>query len=210
MYIWSRTRRLNIATLREGMGWCEEARQLAEEVGGHPFSLMQYVQGTPGPSIAWTVRVDSFGAMQAAGDAMAADPRYFEMVEAGAHLFEGPAEDLAMQVIDAHNFGPDDRPAYVSTTRATIAAGAFVKAVEWGAEVSAYAASVVQRPVVFGRAAYGTFGELGWVLGHESAEDIDVVNDKLNSDPGYIERIEAGGGYFVDGSGTTGLLRRMS
>jgi len=57
--------------------------------------------------------------------------------------------------------------------------------------------------------AYGDFGGMAFISLASDMAAADAATDAINADAGYVERIGASAGLFVDGSAHQAMLRKL-
>lgn len=110
--------------------------------------------------------------------------------------------------------GPGDAPPAVgevaSVTQAVAATGKFPDAVAWATDMADYGSSVVGTQISLLVNAYGDFGGMAFISVAPDMATADAMAETVRADAGYMERIQASAGLFVDGSAHQGLLRRLA
>lgn len=207
MYLFSRT---TIAALGRQFDAVPAALEVAEMVGritGRDVNVFTVRFGAPMGTIMWSVRAESIADLQESTDKLMADPGYLEKVESMNGLFMAPAEDRFARIVT----GPSEATSkYYGITRAAMMTGKFADAMALGVEAAEYIGKSTKAPAAFLKAAYGGFGDVTWVTGFDSMDQVDAFDDWQMSDSGYHSIVERAGGLFVENSGHTSLIEKLN
>jgi hypothetical protein len=182
----------------------EVARATGLEV--HAWSVLY---GESIATVSWSTMVESHAAMGAAADKLQADASYMARAAGAADLFATAPEDSIGEVLATIN-ETDTLGNYVSVVTAQCAPGKIAEAMGWGVDIFNHVGKITGRPGMLVRPLYGPWATLAWVSIADSLDQVDAANAAMNSDPGYIEMVDQGGGLFMPGSGASRLSQRLA
>ena len=91
---------------------------------------------------------------------------------------------------------------------ASVAPGRFSEALAWSLDMVTYVEEVSGVPMLLTISAAGPFSDLSFIASADSLADVEVANNKLAADPGYISRLDQSGGLFLPG-GTRFLAQQL-
>ncbi len=208
MYIFSRTRTAKGDRMLEALPAAVEIAGKAAAVSGLDVHAWNVRFGQPMGTIMWSVRLDSQAQFFEATEKMSVDASYMDMAMSLGDLFEGPTTDQLVRLVSGT---PSESPAkYISTTQAVMTNGRYADAIAFGVGMQGFVNEALGHPTVFGAATYGGFADVLWLTSADSMDEVDTAADWLATDADYLERVQAAGGLFVEGSGQNGLLERMT
>ena len=99
--------------------------------------------------------------------------------------------------------------AYAEVYHAVPAEGKLAEAGAFGVEISDVHADLTHSSVLFCTSEYAMFGEMRWMAMYESAAAVDAAAEAIAKDEGYMSRLDASGGLFVEAEARRGLARRI-
>jgi hypothetical protein len=155
----------------------------------------------------WSAGAESHADLQAVTEKLMVDQGYLDMLQSMQGLFMTPAEDGFSRVITDPVGAATSR--YYGITRAVMTAGKYGPAMEFGVEVSNYMGKALNTQASFVKSGYGAFAGVAWILGFDSAADIDRFDDFQMSDAGYLKLVEKAGDLFVENTGFTSLIEKV-
>jgi len=208
MYLFSRS---TIAALGKQLEALPAAVSMAERVSGiigQDVNVFAGRFGAPLGTVTWSMRVDSFAQVQANNEKLMADAGYIEAVEGMNGLFMAPAEDAMVRFVTTPLAAATSR--IYGVTRAAMAEGQFGPAMEFGVKISEYVTKATGSQGAFLKAGYGGFADVAWILGFDSASDVDAYNDFQMSDAGYLELVNGAADLFAPNSGHTSLVEKIN
>lgn len=199
MYLFTRQTVLG-GDLAAGSEWAVRIGAHVSDVTGTPISTWATWFGAPLGTVTWSTWVESLDGLSVLA-AVEADARYMEMVREGQAYTAAPHVMSLRSPLTAMAAERAEIPlgAVATITTAVAAAGQLGAAAAWGSEISAHVTSLTGQPVTLFADAFGTFGQMTWIGVANDAKEADAANDKVNSDPGYLSRLDATGGMFVEG-----------
>jgi hypothetical protein len=207
MYLFSRR---SIATLGREFDALAAAVSVAQHVTtvtGRPVNVFSAVFGAPQGSVMWSTRAASFSDLAAITETLMADTTYLDMLDAMDGLFMAPAEDQFSRFMTTPLEAATSK--YYGVTRAAMATGRHADAVAFGVRTAEYMGSSLGFPSAFTTAMYGGFGDVSWIVGFDSASDVDAFEAWQLSDSGYQEILAEAGALFVENSGHNTLIERV-
>jgi hypothetical protein len=208
MYIFSRS---TIATLGRQFDAIPAAVGVAQkvtQVTGHEVTVFTARFGAPQGSVMWSARTESMTELQGITDKLMADAGYLEMLESMNGLFMAPAEDRLSRVLTAPIEGATSK--YYGITRAAMADGKQADAIAFGVKTAEYIGKSLGTMSAFTKSAYGGFNDVSWIVAFDSEADVDAFDDWQMTDSGYHDIVSEAAGLFVETSGYTTLIERIS
>lgn len=197
--------------VRETMPWATEITAKAISITGLDITLWGSVFGYPVGTLAWSTIVEGRAQLGTAMAKLPADSAYLDLGAKAQEWVTGPAEDVFRSVVHG---GPGDEPpgigAIASVTQAVAATGKMPEAVAWAVDMAQHASSVTGTNVSLLVNAYGDFGGMAFISTVADLATADTSSDAVQGDAGYVERIGASSGLFVDGSAHQALLQRLA
>lgn len=208
MHIFTRTVLLNPAHIRKGMAHAAAMTEYVNEKTDLQVSLYQVLQGAPQGTLAWAYRTDSYAASLESVDAFVTSDKYLEKVEKGAQYFVGNAEDQLGEVIHIAGEvgGPPAVAGVVSATMQVPQAGA---AAAWSLGLADYTSNLSGIPTAVLTSNFGPYGRVSWISYAQSVGQLEEAGKKINTDPGFLQRLGESKDLFVPGSGHGMLSRRI-
>lgn len=197
---------------RETTAWAMEVTAHVNTLTDVDITLWQAEFGYPVGTFGWSTIVEG-RAHLAAETAKIADggDAYFDLVAKAQEWVTGPAEDVFRSFV--HGGPGDDRPevgAVASVTEAVAATGKMPEAMAWAVDMAEHASSVIDLPVMVELNAYGPFGGMAFLTVSPDHATVDAQVDVVRNDTGYMEKIAASAGLFVEGSAHQALMTRIA
>ena len=207
MYLFSRSTIAALGRQFDAIPAALEVAEMVQRITARDVNVFTVRFGAPMGTIMWTTRAESLAEMQELTDKLMADAGYLEKVESMNGLFMAPAEDRFSRIIT----GPGEATSkYYGITRAAMMTGKFADAMALGVEAAEYVGESMKAPSAFLKAAYGGFGDVTWVSGFDSMEQVDAFDDWQMSDSGYHSIVARAGDLFVESSGHTSLIEKLN
>ena len=103
--------------------------------------------------------------------------------------------------------GPPAAASVITATMETSRAGS---AVAWAVDLAKYVNNLTAQPMAVLASNFGVYGTISWLGYGSSLAAIEEAGGKINSDPGFIQRLGDSAGLFVPGSGTGALSRKIA
>jgi hypothetical protein len=208
MYIFSRSTIATLGRQFDAIPAAVGVAQMVTKLTGHEVSVFTARFGAPQGSVMWSTRTESMAELQESTDKLMADAGYLEMLESMNGLFMAPAEDRLSRVLTAP-IG-DATSKYYGVTRAAMTNGKQADAVAFGVKTAEYIGTSLGTTSAFTKSAYGGFNDVSWIVAFDSPADVDAFDDWQMSDSGYHDILAEAGGLFVENSGHTTLIERIS
>jgi hypothetical protein len=208
MFLFTRQVVVSPAHLRAGLAHSLEMLSYVNEKTDLDVSLFQVLQGAPLGTLTYAYRTDSYAASVEASDVLTGSNEYLEKVESGAGFFVGNPQDRLGNIIHLAGEvnGPPGAAAIVS---ARLEIHKARKAIGWSVELADYLANATGVPTAVLTSNMGEYGTISWLSYGESLKQLEEANSKTNADPGFLKQLEDSKGYFVPGSGTGVLSRKI-
>jgi len=166
--------------------------------------------GYPIGTVAWSSIVESQASFVAASTALNAQDGYLDRLEAAADMVTTPGEDRLGEIIHGAPSDPPPLGAIGRITRATAVVDRMAEAVGWSIGIAQYVEQVIDSPVAVLSDLYGAMGGITWIGVVPDAAAADASRAKLAGDSGYLERLHASKGLFVNGSGHVSEVTRIA
>jgi hypothetical protein len=196
--------------INETMAFSADMRQFVSDQTGREIGLWSVMFGAPLGTMVYTAHVDGIADLQGIGATLLAHPDYHAKLASAQQLSSGPPIDQLSTPIHGELGDPPPVGSVAVVTTAAIANGAYADAIGWGVEMAQYVEGVTGFPVAFLIDDYGPFGQVRWISVAPDAASTDAAAQKLNADPGYLEKLRAAGQLFAEGSGQRGLASRVA
>ena len=208
MYLFNRSLVVARGRAADAGAFALEVRKQVAAVTGIEFSVFSAVFGKPVGTLNWSTIVDSLEDFQVATDKLAVDAAYQDLVTGSAGLFDDGANDVFGHLVSATADAPQH--GWYSVTEATMDAAHGAAGVEFGVAMQAYIESTYQMSTAFFVETFNQMGSVAWTIGFDSPQQFDAVSTALLTDQTYHSMVGDAAGYFLSGSGTRSLLRRVS
>ena len=206
MYLFNRTRTANPADLVAARAAAGKIAEKVTAILGQPVTPFETMFGAPG-AISFTMTVTDMSQLGANLAILANDPSYQKFIAGYQSLWSSHAEDRLVNIIAS---GADiANKAYYASTTAIPMPGRLVDATTFGVSAQAY----VDKggfPSLFGSSVFGSYGELGWLVGATDMAGLDGFQSFARTDAGFMQLVDGVGGIFVPGASENRLVRRLS
>lgn len=211
MYLFTREATL-VGGLRRPLEYALEITEIVNDTIDLDVHLWSAGFGRPAGTYSWNAVVDGRGALGASTAALAANERYNETLERGQEYASGSATDTLRQLVHPAQLTGEGTAVgnFAEAITATPAEGQLGAAMGWAVEIAELASGISGVPVTVWADAYGTFGQVTWLIVYPDAAAVDEANDKLNSSAEYIGSIDGHGELFVPASGQRALFTRIA
>jgi hypothetical protein len=209
MYLFTRRVLVNPARVRKAMEHALEMTAFVNEQTDLEVSLYEVLQGAPQGTLSWAYRTESYAeSLDSVGDFVRSDD-YLKKVEKGAGYYLGNAEDRLGEIIHVAGeiSGP---PAAASIVTASMEVSQAAAAVSWSVSLADYNANLMGIPMAVVTSNFGPYGTISWISYAESVAQLETAGKKMNSDPGFIQRLGESKDLFVPGSGVGMLSRKIA
>jgi hypothetical protein len=209
MYLFTRRIVVSPSHIRAGMAHAIAMTEYINQNTDLELSLFQALQGEPIGTLMFAYRTESFAASLESVDGLIASDEYLAKIEEGAGYFVGNAEDRLGKFlhIAGEVSGP---PAAATVVTATIDVPQVSKAMAWSLDLADYTANLTGVPVALLNSNYGQYGTLSWISYGQSIAQLELSQEKTNTDPGFLQRLADSEGLFVAGSGVGALSRKIA
>ena len=208
MYLFTRQVVVNPAHVRAGTAHALELLSYVNQKTELQVSLFQVLQGAPLGTLTFAYLTESYAKSVESTEALLRSDEYLEKVESGAGYFVGNPEDRLATVIHmaGERSGPPEAAAIVS---AQLEIEQTRKAVAWSVELADYLTNATGVPTAVLTSNVGQYGTISWLSYGDSLLQLEEADSKTNADPGFLQRLEESAGFFVKGSATGGLSRKI-
>jgi hypothetical protein len=189
MFLFSRTARIAPGNTKAALTWAATVTEKVNQISGLTVGLYMQTFSPEVGRLAWSTFVPDLASLETAEDKLAADEGYLSLIDSGAKYALGGADDLLSQIV--HGAPDPNRPVeYVSTVTTTCANGNVMRGIELGVEIAKRVEKVTGLPGLFGTAATGNYGSVGWISGYADINEMERAQTTLNSNAEF--------GKFVD------------
>lgn len=209
MYLFSRRTRIAGGKAREGIEWATGLTGKVREVSGLEVSLWMSVMSPAVGTIVWNSVVETLSDLEAAQAKLNADDIFIATALQGSALTDGSLDDTVIQLVYG-DVDPNARPSYAAVVQGQMANGSFRKGLEVGVEIASRATEIAGLKTSFGITTTGTYAGVGWITGAESLNELEAGEQKINSDPGFLELLdEKASSCYLAGVTTQTLWQRV-
>jgi hypothetical protein len=211
MYLFQR-----VVTLRGGvrrpLGWAVEMNAYVNANSGVEVGLWVANFGFPLGTVVWSARVESRAELAEVMGGLMAQDGYHELVERGQEFVAEPGQDHLRELIHPESVGQGPPPvgSVATIITATPNEGRLREALGWGVEIAKMYGDITGTPAAFYAEAYGTFGQVTWIVAHTDMAAADAASRAVQAAPDYLASIDGAGELFVPGSGAQGLATRIA
>jgi hypothetical protein len=209
MQLFSRVVSLN-GPFAEVSAWAAEMREYVSDKAGREIGLWSVMFGAPLGTMVYSARVEGLADLQAIGATLVSDPEYHAKLASGREFSGGPPVDQISTSLYGELGDPPPVGSVAVVTTATIANGMYAEAIAWSVEIAQYVEGVTGFRSTFLVDDFGPFGQVRWIGVAPDAASADTAGQKLNADPGYLDKLSAAGKLFAQGSGQRGLASRVA
>lgn len=207
MYIFSRVGTLKPDHIVDGTTFAVDIAAKVKTITGTSVNVYRALYGQPFGTILWSVRAESQAEIADLTAKLAADPGYMDASQKGATLFTGNHTAGLANVVSTTMAAP--KP-IVIVTQAVIANGKFAKAMELGVAAQTLVAKITGQPTTFASDTFGAYGGVRWLVGCDTMEQVDHVQQVMTTDAKLIALVESGSDLFVEGSGQNGMIQKIN
>lgn len=194
----------------ESTAYAVEMRQYVADLTGRDIALWAAAFGAPLGTMTYATRVEGLADLQSMSAPLLADAEYHKRLAAGQQFTGGPAVDNMMQPVGAE-LGAESPPVgAVAVVTTAVMSGNYGEAAAWGVDIANHVSQVSKMPTMFLTGAWGAFGSVGWIGVALDAAAADAASAAIEADAAYLEKLNAGAGYFMPGSGHRTMLTRVA
>jgi hypothetical protein len=187
-----------------------EMRDVLAKASGKPWWAWVAVAGRPYGTYLLSTRSENYTQHIGAAMQLGMSPEWSAVSASADGVLARPADTQLAEVI-AVTGEPSAPKQFVTVTRSTLSASDIGKATAWSCEVMEHVTKLTGHSGMVMSSAAGTMFQVYWVLGVDTAEELDASNKAIGSDAGYLEMISQAGSerMFVEGSTDRVLMARM-
>jgi hypothetical protein len=189
MYVYSRRRQLNPASVSKALPLAIEAGQRATAITGVDISVWMTVMSADAGTVSWAALVEHLSDIGAASDKLGADDVFNDFIEEHDGLFVGPVSDTVGQIISGTP-DPSAPPEYITVVRATCANGHVAAGMAGGVEIAEAASRIGGLPTLFLADGTGEYGGVSWITAAPDLTALEESTAKVNTDPGFLELVD--------------------
>ncbi len=209
MYLFTRQVLVSPGHNRAGMAHALDMLKYINEKTQLDASLYQILQGAPVGTLTFAFRTESYAASVEANDGLVQSDEYLGKVEAGADYYVGNPHDRLGEILHVAGdvSGP---PAVASVISANIEIPRATAAIAWSVDLANYTQNVTGQTTAVVQSSFGQYGRISWIGYSPSLADLENAGKKINTDPGFLQRLTDSEGLFVSGSGAGVLSRKIA
>jgi len=174
-------------------------RDAISDATGQPWWAWAVVTGRPFGTHVLSSRFEGMADLVEAQQKVGASADFQNLSTGLTGVLAGPAETNTNEVVHATGEPGDPKP-LITITQATMSGGQIGATMAWSTNVMDYATELTGAGGIVATSTAGTMFQVTWMAGVDSAAQLDEVNATLNTDAGYLELMDAGGGMFIPGS----------
>lgn len=212
MYLFTRRVRVRSGSVPDAMAWATGIAEKAQQITGLDIGVYTETWGPEVGSTAFTTLVPDLAALEAAGDKLAVDNAYLDLVTQGQQFAPDGASDRLLRIVHP---SPEELlaapeappPSYASVVTTSARAGSFKRAVELGVEIAQRATAVSGQPTLFLVDTTGIYGGVNWMSGYADVQALEAAETAIQMDESFAAFIdsETKGVYADD----PGALRQL-
>jgi len=208
MYLFTRRVVVSPSQYRAGLAHAIEMTEYVNQKTDLDVSLYQALQGEPLGTLTFAYRTDSYATSLESVDQLIGSDDYLAKVEGGADYFVGSAQDRLGNILHIAGdvSGP---PAAAAVVTAVIEVPQVSAAMKWSLELADYTSELSGVPIAVVTSNYGQYGTVSWISYGQSVAQLEQSQEKINSDPGFLQRLADSVGFFVSGSAVGALSRKI-
>jgi hypothetical protein len=189
MYVFSRSRHVNNASVREAVAGAVEIAGLAAGIAGIQIDTWTTIASRDAGRITWAAFFETLADFDTANQKLNASKEYGDWVDANDKLYVGPIEDSMLQVIHG---APDPARTFnilfVVNNRAVN--GKVGEATAASIEIADLITKISGSPTLVCTSLTGPYGSLVTVGGLEKMADFDQLLAAINADPSFTGRVD--------------------
>lgn len=209
MYLFTRRWLAEPGEFVKALEWSAEVTGRVREVTGRDVNAYTAVMSPEVGTVVWSMWAEHLTEIEAAGDALAADAGYRELVERGSDYFDGPVQDGLAQLVHGTLDADAGPPAYVTGAFAVAANGRLGNAISSGIEIADHATRVSGQNTLFIVNGTGAYGGVAWITPGADLQTLETGEAKLMADPAWLELLNRVGTDYQAGVTQT-IFRRIS
>jgi hypothetical protein len=210
MYLFYRSAQLGAGDIREQLSWATKVTEKVNQINETPVTLWATAFSPAVNTLVWTTEIEHLSTLESNLDKLLADSGYLDLVtEAAKWATPQGVNDGVAQYLTA----PSEAtlPAYTTVVASTIAPGSFTRGVEVGLELAKRAQQVTGITTQFALSVTGVYGQVSWLAGYESIEQLEQAQQALNGDPGFAAYLDAEAKVcYLPGTATQTVYRRIA
>jgi hypothetical protein len=207
MYLFSRARHVNSASVREAVAAAVEVAGMASTITGLDVSTWMTFASREVGLISWTAMFDRLDDLAAATQKLAESSEYGDWIDAHDKLYDGPSTDGLIQMVHGAP-DPERTVNFVSATTAVCVNGKLSAAMAAGVEFAELATKITAPPTVFAASRTGPYGGVAWISAGETLGELERGQEALAADPSWVQLLDQHGSLYGPDVETT-LYQRL-
>jgi hypothetical protein len=210
MYLFARALRLESGHGRSGLEWGLAMTEKVRQITDLPVELWSTVYSEGFGTIHFTAWIPDLQTLEAAGDKLVVDDSYIDLVDRGAELTVGGADDTLGRLVHGE---PSDAPiTYVSGVNAICRSGNLAKGMLTAIGIADRATAITGANTLVMQGTTGPYGSVAWLTGYADAAAAQAAQEAL-ADSDFVNYLDTDAKdiYLEDASITqTVMYRKMS
>lgn len=204
MYLYSRGTRV-VRNIEETMRIYGELHRLVNANTSMDTHLWTSAVSTTPNAVVFTAMVEGRQDLMESMQKLATVPEFPGLVEE-VRANSVPPTDAFRWVLNSDVIDVTGGPKLVASVMSAQIVGDMSKAFEWSLEMAAFSGGLTGTDVMVTVNTVGPMGQINWMAGVDSMDEVDAAEMALWSDAGYMERLSdaRSAGYFGAGPGATG------
>ena len=186
---------------RDTMPWASSITAYVNAATTLDVSCWSATYGLPLGTVVWSARVESQAEHEASIASLAADEKYFDLVEQARDMVTSPGEDTLRTIIHGTPGTPPGVGAVVQLTTAVAVVDRMADAVAWSVDIAKHAEDLAGYPVFVALDRFGQMGTIAWLSSTPDMAAADAAQAKVSASPTYLDLLAATKGLFIPGSG---------
>jgi hypothetical protein len=208
MYLFSRFRHVNSASIREGVAAAVEVAGMASTITGLDVGAWMTIASPDVARVNWSAMFENLDELQTATEKLAASTDYGDWVDAHDNLYDGPTEDALVQIVHGAP-DPERTVNYVAGVETVCANGKLSAGLSAGVELAEAFTKITGSPILFAVRRTGLYGGVLWISGAETLGELGALEETLFADSSWAPLVDQHGPAFEPG-GETVWFQRLS
>jgi len=210
MYLFYRSAQLGSGDLREQLAWATRITEKVNQINETPVTLWSTAYSPAVNTLVWTTEIEHLATLESNFDKLLADAGYLDLVADAAKWAtpQGVNDGVVQYLTQSDAVTP---PAYSTVVVATLAPGSFTRGVEVGLELANRAQQATGIATQFAVGVTGVYGQVSWLAGYESIEQVERAQQALNADPSFAAYLDGEAKTcYLPGTATQTVYRRIA
>ena len=187
-----------------------EMRDVLTKASGRDWFAWVALAGRPYGTYLLTSRCADYTELVGGAMQIGTSPEWSELAATADGILANPSQTQLAEVI-AVTGEPSAPKQFATVTRSTLSGSDFNKTIAWSCEILEHVTKLTGHGGMVMTSAAGTMFQVYWVVGVDTAEELDASNSAIGADAGYLEMISQAGSerWFVEGTSDRVLIAKM-